>query len=133
MPFGDRTGPWGSGPMTGRAAGVCAGFGVPCFAIPGGGRGFGRGGWGRGRGWGRGFGGGRGRGWGRGFGWKPAWGAPYGPYAPAYGPVYGPAYAPGYVPEDEATALKDQARYFEEALQDIRKRIEEIESNAEKE
>jgi hypothetical protein len=30
------------------------------------------------------------------------------------------------------TALKDQARYFEEALQDTKKRIEEIESSAEK-
>jgi hypothetical protein len=30
------------------------------------------------------------------------------------------------------TALKDQARYFEEALQDVKKRIEEIESSAKK-
>lgn len=131
MPFGDRTGPRGCGPMTGRAAGYCAGYGVPGYANPVGGRGFGRGGWGRGRGWGRGFGGGRG--WGRGFGWGPAWGAPYGAYAPAYGPAYGPPHVPGYAPEDEAAALKDQARYFEEALEDIRKRIEEIESSAEKE
>ena len=29
MPFGDRTGPAGLGPMTGRAAGYCAGYGVP--------------------------------------------------------------------------------------------------------
>ena len=38
MPFGDRTGPLGLGPMTGRAAGFCAGFPVPGFAnpIPGG-------------------------------------------------------------------------------------------------
>jgi hypothetical protein len=112
--------------MTGRAAGHCSGYSVPGYMNPVPGRGFGRGGWGRG--WGRGFG--RGRGWGRGFGWGsyPA-GAPYGPYAPAYVP----AYAPSYGPEDEVTALKDQAKYFEEALQEVKKRIDEIESSAEKE
>jgi hypothetical protein len=106
--------------MTGRGAGYCGGYHVPGYMNPMPGRG------GRGRGWGRGFG--RGRGWGRGFGWAPAWGAPYGPYAPAYGAPY----APSYGPEDEVTALKDQAKYFEEALQDIKKRIEEIESSAKK-
>jgi len=34
MPFGDGTGPRGLGPMTGRRAGFCAGFGVPGFANP---------------------------------------------------------------------------------------------------
>ena len=34
MPFGDGTGPLGLGPMTGRAAGFCAGFGRPGFANP---------------------------------------------------------------------------------------------------
>jgi hypothetical protein len=34
MPFGDGTGPLGLGPMTGRAAGFCAGFGRPGFASP---------------------------------------------------------------------------------------------------
>jgi len=29
MPFGDGTGPAGMGPMTGRAAGFCAGYLVP--------------------------------------------------------------------------------------------------------
>ena len=63
MPGGDRTGPVGYGPMTGRAAGYCAGYGVPGYMnpIPGFGRGMG---FGRGRGFGRGFG----RGWGIGFG-----------------------------------------------------------------
>jgi len=123
MPFGDRTGPQGLGPMTGRGAGYCAGYPLPGYASPAPGRGLGRGG--RGQGWGRGFG----RGRGRGFGWgSQPWGAPYGSYAPAYGP----SYPPSYRPEDEVTALKDQATYFEEALQDIKKRIEEIESSAEK-
>jgi len=57
MPFGDRTGPRGMGPMTGRGAGYCSGSGRPGFAFPVPGRrwfGFGwRQGWGRGSG--RGF------------------------------------------------------------------------------
>ena len=32
MPRGDGTGPAGMGPMTGRAAGYCAGFNAPGFA-----------------------------------------------------------------------------------------------------
>ena len=43
MPFGDRTGPLGLGPMTGRAAGYCAGYPVPGYLNPIPGRGFGRG------------------------------------------------------------------------------------------
>jgi len=49
MPRGDGTGPMGLGPMTGRAAGYCAGYPVPGFMNP---YGFGRGlGFGRGWGW----------------------------------------------------------------------------------
>jgi hypothetical protein len=58
MPGGDRTGPWGLGPRTGRAAGFCAGYGMPGYMNPIPGRGFcgwGGGGFGRGMGWGRGF------------------------------------------------------------------------------
>jgi hypothetical protein len=94
MPFGDGTGPAGLGPMTGRAAGFCAGYPVPGYMNPAAGRvglyspsvpafgpygtglyGYGAGyaapyaGWGNPwlrRGFGRGFG--RGRGWGRGRG-----------------------------------------------------------------
>jgi hypothetical protein len=35
MPRGDRTGPMGMGPMTGRAAGYCAGYPVPGYMNPG--------------------------------------------------------------------------------------------------
>jgi hypothetical protein len=60
MPAGDRTGPRGIGPRSGRAAGYCAGFEMPGYANPGFGRGFGVG-FGRGPGFGgRGVGG---RGW----------------------------------------------------------------------
>jgi hypothetical protein len=34
MPFGDGTGPVGLGPMTGRAAGFCAGFPMPGYMTP---------------------------------------------------------------------------------------------------
>jgi len=43
MPAGNGTGPLGMGPMTGRAAGYCAGFGVPGYVNPTMGRGFGAG------------------------------------------------------------------------------------------
>jgi hypothetical protein len=34
MLFGNRTGPAGLGPMTGRSAGFCAGYSVPGFMNP---------------------------------------------------------------------------------------------------
>ena len=68
MPFGDGTGPRGLGPMTGRGAGYCAGYGQPGFASP-----MPRRGW-FGLGWGRGMGRGMGRGVGRGWrGRGPYW------------------------------------------------------------
>ena len=86
MPGGNGTGPMGLGPMTGRGAGFCAGYSVPGFMNPVGGRlgmGFG---WGRGLGWGRGFG------WGRWGGFYPyGYRVPYlgvSPYYP-YGVPYG--------------------------------------------
>jgi hypothetical protein len=118
------------GPMTGRAAGYCAGYAVPGYMNPVGGGGFW--GWGRGGGWGGGRGWGRGRGYRNWYyatglpGWQraamgaPAWGAPWGA-APA-----APYAAPS--PEQEAEGLKAQAEYFQQALEDIRKRIEELET-----
>jgi len=60
MPGGDRTGPLGLGPRTGRAAGFCSGYIFPGYMSPvprfrrgfvrGLGRGFGRGYWHQGRG-----------------------------------------------------------------------------------
>ena len=37
MPGGNRTGPTGMGPITGRGAGFCAGYPVPGYMNPGGG------------------------------------------------------------------------------------------------
>lgn len=53
MPAGDRTGPNGMGTMTGRRAGLCAGFGAPGYMNSGPGAGRRRG---RGQGFGRGMG-----------------------------------------------------------------------------
>jgi hypothetical protein len=39
MPGGDRTGPLGYGPMTGRGAGYCAGYVTPGYGNPAFGRG----------------------------------------------------------------------------------------------
>ena len=120
MPGGDGTGPGGMGPMTGRAAGFCAGYSVPGYANPVGGRGMGMG-FGRGRGGG--FGRGRGFGWGRaGYG-LPAYGSAVNPYA--YGGV---PFAPTVAPQQELDGLKGQAEYLEDALDGIKKRIEELDS-----
>jgi len=129
MPGGDGTGPAGLGPMTGRAAGYCAGYPVPGYANGVGGRGFG--GWGRGRGGGRGW---RNQfyatgltGWQRAaMGW-PALGGMMPPMAP-----YAAPFAPAMSAEQQLDALKGQAEYFEDALDGIRKRIEELEAKGSK-
>lgn len=129
MPGGDGTGPAGMGPMTGRAAGYCAGYGVPGFTNPVGGGGY----WGFGRGRG---GGGGGRGWRNRFfatgltGWQRAgMGVPMAGWAPSYPAAYGAAPAPVPVAsnEQQLDALKGQAEYLEDALDGIRKRIDELE------
>jgi len=130
MPSGDGTGPAGMGPMTGRAAGYCAGYSVPGFANPISGRGYGA--WGRGRG---------GGGWGqrnrynatglpgrqRFSGGYPAYGgaSPYG--APFVGP-----YSAAPTQKQELDMLKGQAEYLEDALNGINKRISELEEEAKK-
>jgi len=121
MPRGDGTGPAGFGPMTGRAAGYCAGYAVPGFLNPVYGRGFGAG-WGRGGG----------RGWRYRF-YAP--GIPGWPYAAAGRPFYS-AYPSGYdspsasvaTREQQMDALKSQAEYFENAIEDIRRQIRELEA-----
>mgnify|MGYP006290037961 CR=1 FL=1 len=119
MPGGDGTGPAGMGPMTGRAAGYCAGYQAPGYMNPVPGRGFG-------------FGRGRGAGFGRGMGFgfrRPRagyWNAPYGVPAPYYGGTTYTAQYSAPAPEQEADMLKSQAEYFENALGEIKKRIGEL-------
>lgn len=99
----------GMGPMTGRAAGYCAGYGVPGHMN----RGFGpwcAGGWGRGwRHWyyATGL-----PGWTR-FGWAPAWG------------TVPPAWQPDR--EQEAQWLRQQADWLKQQLEAIQRRLDELE------
>ena len=102
MPRGDRTGPAGQGPMTGRGMGYCAGHGAPGFMAPG---------FGRGRGWGRGYG--RGFGWGR-FGGYGQWGYPYQPYQPQI------------TKKEEKEILEDEVTGLEEELKAIKARLTEL-------
>jgi len=124
MPAGDGTGPAGMGPMTGRAAGYCAGYTVPGYMNPIPGRGY----------FGRGFGGG---GWGRRnmfyatglTGWQRG--------VVGYPPIssgipYGAPFQPTVTSEQELDSLKGQAKYFEDLLEGIQKRMEELEKEVTK-
>jgi len=108
MPGGDRTGPMGGGPMTGRGAGYCAGNDRPGYATPGFGRGMGRG-FGRGGGRGRrnGF-------WATGLpGWmRFGWG------------MFGGSAAPS-----EEDALQNEADALQQHLDAIRQRLDALKGN----
>jgi len=115
MPFGDRTGPLGLGPRTGRAMGYCAGLQGSGSGNPVSGRGWS----GFGRGWGRGwFSGGRGC---RNWFWAtglPGWARA------GYGyPLYGPEFKA----RDEIDVLQDQADFLKKQLEDIQNRISTVE------
>ncbi len=120
MPGGDRTGPMGLGPMTGRAAGYCAGYDMPGYMNPV----FGRGG-----GW---FGRGGGRGWRH---WYYATGLPgwaraqyaYPPFTPF------PGFVPAPDPQEEVEYLREQSTILKQQLEDINRRIEEIQKKAQAE
>ncbi len=104
MPWGDRTGPLGAGPRTGRGLGYCSGNTVPGYMVGGPGLGLGRG-WGRGRGW-------AGRGWGRGaWGWQP---------------TYYPQVSYTYSKEDEKKLLEDQIEGLTKTIESLKSRLEEL-------
>lgn len=103
MPGGDRRGPRGFGPMTGRRAGYCAGFNGPGFTNP-------IGGWQR---FGYGF-----RGGGR--GWRTLYHATGMPGWQRAGMI------PPAQPEDPEI-LKEQANWLQSQLEAVKKRIEELE------
>ncbi len=120
MPGGNRTGPRGQGAMTGRGFGYCAGYDSPGFAADQG--------YGYGRGYGR-FGRGRGRGYGMRGGYRDPYYAPYRPVGTYYAPR-----VPVSPPVDQVTMLKQEKDYLESelkgigsAIEDISKRIEELE------
>ena len=125
MPGGDGTGPAGMGPMTGRGAGFCAGYAVPGYANPVGGRGYGMG-FGRGRGMGRGRGFGRGFGLGRaGYG-APAWAGVVDPY-PANA-----SFGLTVTAEQELEGLKQQAEFLQNSLGQVSERINQLEKENKK-
>jgi len=117
MPRGDRTGPWGAGPMTGRAAGYCAGYPVPGYMNP-----IPR----YGRGWGRGGGRGRGRGFGRGWwGYPPQYPSPM---QYAYPPQTYPPATPTQSPKQEIGALENYKKELEAERADLEQEMNEIET-----
>jgi hypothetical protein len=126
MPGGDRTGPLGQGPMTGRGAGFCRGYDEPGFASRWSGRrgsagrwgGFGGGGFGRGRrnqyyatglpGWAR----GRGRYWTEGYSYGAReWGQNY---------------------EVEETDLRERIRWLNAELDEINRRMSDLQAEKDK-
>lgn len=110
MPAGDKTGPMGQGPMTGRAAGYCVGNSAPGCMNSVGGRGRRRRGMGQGggRGMGRGMGGGRGMGI-------------------AIESAGGQASFSGDVSQDELTALKQETEAMSRQMRLIQQRIQQLE------
>ncbi len=98
------------GPMTGRAAGFCAGNAAPGFAA-----------WGAGPGYAGGFG----RGGGRGRRYRYYATGLTGRQRAGFFPWGAPA-----APENELEALKSQARAFQGALDGILKRIDELGSRS---
>lgn len=115
MPRGDATGPMGRGPMTGRGAGYCAGFGVPGYLNNAGGRGFGMG-FGRGAGFGR-----RGR-RGGGFGFRNRFVAEG---LAAFGGIFAAPYQ-NSDPEAEKKFLNNQAEMLQMQMDAIKKRLDEL-------
>ncbi|MDZ7838038.1 MAG: DUF5320 domain-containing protein [Actinomycetota bacterium] len=114
MPRGDGTGPAGTGPMTGRGAGYCAGNNAAGFMNPSGGRGYaGRpmGGFGRGRGYRNAY-------YATGLPFWARYQAPPAGAAPYYGTEVGP--------EDETEQLKQQADALKQQLDDIQARMDEL-------
>ena len=117
MPGGDGTGPAGLGPMTGRAAGYCAGNSAPGYAnpLPRMGMAFGRG-----------------RGMGRGRGFRRMAFAQVAPVTPVNRvvPVY-PAQQPTkeqekqYL-ENETKAIEAEQNALKQELEAVKKRLEEI-------
>lgn len=112
MPRGNRRGPAGAGPMTGRGMGYCAGYDVPGYANA----------TGPGMGYGRGPGRGRMGGY-----WRPgrgmAWGRPAG-----YGPEWDPRYdAPPVMDrESRASYLREEIDMLSSHLEQLKKELANV-------
>ncbi|MCD6177011.1 MAG: DUF5320 domain-containing protein [Candidatus Cloacimonetes bacterium] len=104
MPRGDRTGPNGNGPMTGRGMGYCAGNDRPGYYE-------------NDQNYGRGFGGGFRRGGGRGFGG----GGGFGFRGGNYNSNFIPNVSEKTLVENEIKILKDQLSALEKQLSETKK------------
>ncbi|NLG37465.1 MAG: DUF5320 domain-containing protein [Clostridiales bacterium] len=111
MPRGDRTGPMGMGPMTGRGAGYCAGYAVPGYANP------------------IGFAGGFGCGFGRGRGFRRMYYATGFPGWARYGYPAHPRANEGAA--DEKEFLNNQVDFLEGQLREIKKRLANLKEDNE--
>ncbi|HHE47217.1 MAG TPA: hypothetical protein ENL08_05920 [Bacteroidetes bacterium] len=120
MPYGDRTGPVGAGPMTGRRMGYCAGFDRPGNMNPGRGFGFGMGRGGGFGGYGHGW---RNRYWATGI---PGWNRGFRYYEPASYPM---PYMADIPREEELKVLETESRLLKKRLSDLEKRIAELDGS----
>ena len=107
MPSGNRTGPQGLGPLTGRGLGNCSGNISPNSTTNGRGFGYARGG---GRGFGRGGGRGFGGGYDRGGGW-------------------GYRYPPVITPEEQTRNLENEKTFLEMRLKEVQAELEKNQSS----
>jgi len=112
MPFGNRKGPSGLGPMTGRAAGYCSGNPAPGYTNATARRFLRRGAPRRGRG----------------FGFRFRWRAGPTEADGQSGPL-----SPTAQREEPLDALKAQAGHLREALDDIQRRIDNLETDGDDE
>ena len=110
MARGNGMGPMEAGPMTGRRAGYCAGFGIPGFANPG---------TVAGRGMGMGYGRGMAMRYGRGMGMGRR--QMYAPSVPVNQDLT-------VSPEQEKNYLSNEKDYLAQELKNIEKRLQELES-----
>jgi hypothetical protein len=103
MPRGDRTGPMGFGPMTGRGMGFCSGSNRPGYMNSG----FGCGG-----------------GFGRGRGYRNMYYATGMPFWQRFGGYANPS------PDDQKSFLQNQAKALEDELKDVRDRLGKLENQS---
>ncbi len=111
MPGGNGSGPFGAGPMTGRAMGYCAGYSVPGYMNSP------MGGMGRGRGRGRGF---RNRYFMTG---QPGWAGGAGAFVPYPAQTFRPPTKQDYIQD-----LQQEAEYLENDLKQIKSQLAELQA-----
>ena len=114
MPRGDRTGPMGMGPMSGRGAGFCAGYDAPGYAYPGYPMRRMRRAW-------------RGRG---GFGGRGMHGRHYGGWGPMDFVAYEVPYPADMTAEEKTDMLSTREAWLQEQLDEVRKDLENLQNES---